>query len=293
MRIALVSAEPARHPHTDELPQRLSALGHTVTRHGHMGLGRDLTADPPDVVHAHSWLSGLAALAAVQHTTIPVLLTCDGLDATEHRLAKRVVGGTASRIVVSCQDDAADLVVAGVPRSRISVVPAGVNTTVFSPNGPVAERAETYRVIAPDEDGIDVVRAALGSVPETELVVAGDRVTPELLRSADAVVCMSRRDSAGRLALEAMACGVPVVAQAVRAFADVVVDGITGVHVPTREPRALAQVLRGVVGDPVRRCTLGVAGRDRVECRYSWDRVTEEMVRLYAKCAPPAALTPG
>ncbi|MCP3804395.1 glycosyltransferase [Allokutzneria sp. A3M-2-11 16] len=291
MRIALVSAEHPRHPHADELPRRLIALGHRVTRLGHSGLGRELATDPPDVVHAHSWLSGLAALSAAQHTDIPVVQTCDGLDASEHRLVKRVVGRTAARIVVACQDDAAELVSSGVRRSRIAVVPVGVDTKVFSPEGPVARRSERHRVIVAD-DGADLVRAALRGAPETEVLVPGDRVTPELLRSADAVVCVPRRDSLGRLALAAMACGVPVVAQPVGALADVVVDGITGVHVPTRDPRFLAQVLRNLLADPVRRCTLGVAGRDRVECRYSWERVAEEMVRIYARSSVQCAAPP-
>ncbi|SDM50074.1 Glycosyltransferase involved in cell wall bisynthesis [Allokutzneria albata] len=284
-----MSAEYARHPHADELPRRLTALGHEVTRYAHSTLERDLATDRPDVVHAHSWLSGLAALSAVQHTDIPVVQTCDGLDPAEHRLVKRVVGHTAARIVVACQDDAAELVSSGVRRSRISVVPAGVDTTVFNPEGPVAWRSERYRVIAAD-DGADLVGAAMSGVPSAELVVPGDRVTPELLRSADAVVCVPKRDSLGRLALAAMACGVPVVAQPVGALADVVVDGVTGVHVPTRQPRFLAQVLRNLLADPVRRCTLGVAGRDRVECRYSWDRVAAEMVRIYARSGAERAV---
>ena len=277
-----MSAEHPRHPHADELPRRLTALGHEVTRLGHSNLERDLATDPPDVVHAHSWLSGLAALSAAQHTDIPVVQTCDGLDPAQHRLVKRVVGRTAARIVVPCQDDAAELVSGGVHRTRIAVVPVGVDTKVFNPDGPVARRAERYRVVAAD-DGADLVRTAMSAVPATDLVVPGERVTPELLRSADAVVCVPRRDSLGRLALAAMACGVPVVAQPVGALADVVVDGITGVHVPARDPRVLAQVLRNLLADPVRRCTLGVAGRDRVECRYSWERVAEEMVRIYAR----------
>src|SRR5699024_813024 len=82
---------------------------------------------------------------------------------------------------------------------------------------------------------------------------------PALLRSADAVVCAPWYEPFGIVPLEAMACGVPVVATAVGGQTDSVVDGVTGALVPPRDPDALAATLRGLLGDPARRARLGAA----------------------------------
>ena len=71
----------------------------------------------------------------------------------------------------------------------------------------------------------------------------GRDAMPPLLRSADAVVCVPWYEPFGIVPLEAMACGVPVVASAVGGQIDSVVHGSTGVHVPPRDPAALAQAL--------------------------------------------------
>jgi hypothetical protein len=95
---------------------------------------------------------------------------------------------------------------------------------------------------------------------------------PALLRSADLVVCSPWYEPFGIVPLEAMACGVPVVASAVGGMLDTVVDGVTGAHVPPRDAAALAEVLSTLLKSPSRRAELGRAGLERVRSRYSWDR---------------------
>ena len=86
---------------------------------------------------------------------------------------------------------------------------------------------------------------------------------PALLRSADVVVCVPWYEPFGIVPLEAMACGVPVVATAVGGQIDSVVHGVTGVHVPPRDPAALAVALRRLLADGARRAQLGRDGRIR------------------------------
>ena len=182
-----------------------------------------------------------------------------------------------------------------------------------------------------ERKGVGNVVTALASVPGTELVVAGgpdaaelpadpqarrlqelaraagvaDRVhlrgrvgrpeLPALLRSADVVVCVPWYEPFGIVPLEAMACGVPVVATAVGGLVDTVVDGVTGVHVPPRRPDRLAAVLRDLVADPALRRRLGTAGARRARARFGWPRVARSSYDVYRELVEPdmAARAPG
>jgi glycosyltransferase involved in cell wall biosynthesis len=111
---------------------------------------------------------------------------------------------------------------------------------------------------------------------------------PALLRSADVVVCTPWYEPFGVVPLEAMGCGMPVVASAVGGLTDTIVDGITGRLVPPRKPRALAGTLHHLLGHASLREQYGAAGRDRAWARYGWDRVAAETVRVYEQAGVPA-----
>jgi glycosyltransferase involved in cell wall biosynthesis len=80
-----------------------------------------------------------------------------------------------------------------------------------------------------------------------------------------------------------MACGVPVVASAVGGLTDTVVDGVTGLHVPAREPDLLTEALGELLADAELRTALGAAGRVRAVARYSWPRVAADTMRVYQR----------
>ncbi|SEB35567.1 Glycosyltransferase involved in cell wall bisynthesis [Paramicrobacterium humi] len=104
---------------------------------------------------------------------------------------------------------------------------------------------------------------------------------PAMLRSADAVVCAPWYEPFGITPLEAMACGVPVVAAAVGGLTDTVLDGVTGRLVPPKDAAALADALTDLVTDPATVRAFGVAGRERVESRYSWNRIAADTAETY------------
>jgi D-inositol-3-phosphate glycosyltransferase len=106
---------------------------------------------------------------------------------------------------------------------------------------------------------------------------------PALLRSADAVVCTPWYEPFGLVPLEAMATGVPVVVAAVGGLTDTVVDGVTGVHVPSRSHDYLVSALRRLLADQGMRDAYGHAGRARARARYSWDRIAAEMSKVYER----------
>jgi D-inositol-3-phosphate glycosyltransferase len=231
----------------------------------------------------------------------------------------------ADEIVATCSDEVFELARMGVPRQKISVAPCGVDASMFDPDGPKARRTARQRVVSvgrlvPRKGFADLIDA-LPAVPDTELLIVGgptgrgldddpearrlrelagrngvaDRVIltgqvarrdmPALLRSADVVACVPWYEPFGIVPLEAMACGVPVLASAVGGLTDTVVDGITGVLVPPRRIRTIAQALRRLLADSAQRMTLGAAGCDRARSRYTWDRVALDTERAYLRCA--------
>jgi glycosyltransferase involved in cell wall biosynthesis len=81
--------------------------------------------------------------------------------------------------------------------------------------------------------------------------------------------------------VEAMACGVPVVASAAGGMLDTVVHEVTGLLVPARNPAKLAKALDEVLRAGALRNGMGLAGRVRVRSRYCWDRVAAEANTTY------------
>ncbi|HSX98714.1 MAG TPA: glycosyltransferase [Streptomyces sp.] len=167
--------------------------------------------------------------------------------------------------------------------------------------------------------GYDQAIRALAEVPDTELLIAGgpsggavmgepeaqrllrladqhgvaDRVRllgavdparmPALIDSADAVLCTPTYEPFGIVPLEAMACGVPVVATDVGGHRDTVFDGVTGRLVPAADHGAIAEAVRDVLADEGLRRTMGAAGRERVLARYTWQRVADGVEEVYQR----------
>jgi glycosyltransferase involved in cell wall biosynthesis len=294
-------------------------------------------AEPPDIVHAHFWMSAVAALEAARGLGIPVVHTFHALGTVKRRhqgardtspgeriAIERGIARSVARIVATCTDEVFELVRLGADRRRITVVPCGVDLRRFTARGPAEPREPgRHRLVAAcrlvERKGIGDAVAALAGVPDTELHVAGgpvaaaldadpeaqrlralaedlgvaDRLVlrgrvgrdemPALLRSADAVVCVPWYEPFGIAPLEAMACGVPVVASAVGGQIDTVVDGVTGIHVPPRDPDSLARAVRVLLQDAALRRRLGEAAARRAREKYGHDQVARETLATYER----------
>ncbi|OGL18417.1 MAG: hypothetical protein A3K12_17415 [Candidatus Rokubacteria bacterium RIFCSPLOWO2_12_FULL_71_19] len=101
------------------------------------------------------------------------------------------------------------------------------------------------------------------------------------LPAMDVYVSASLGEGLPLTLLEAMACGLPVVATRVPGHVDVVEEGVTGLLVPARDPGALAQATGALLRDDRRRGVMGAAGRERVARHFSADRMAAEVAALY------------
>jgi D-inositol-3-phosphate glycosyltransferase len=111
----------------------------------------------------------------------------------------------------------------------------------------------------------------------------------EHYRAADVTVVPSHNESFGLVALEAQACGTPVVAAAVGGLRTAVRDGVSGVLVEGHDPADYAAAVRSVLA----RRELLAAGARRHAGRFSWDRTADSLVAAYAAAAEELARAAG
>jgi D-inositol-3-phosphate glycosyltransferase len=137
----------------------------------------------------------------------------------------------------------------------------------------VAENEEMARLLELRQElGIGDIVTFLGAKDQDAL--------PDYYAAADIVIVPSHYESFGLVALEAMACGTPVIASEVGGLAYLVKDGQTGFHVPYRDPEALAEKIMLLLNDPVLREKLG---RQAVAYAqdYAWPRIADQVLDVY------------
>ena len=294
----------------------------------------------PDLVHAHSWTAGVAALAGARELNLPQVQTFyslavqhgPGAGARRARL-ELALARSAHAVLVGASADSSALARLGVPQATIRVVPPGVDTVHFQPDGPAASRGSRPRLLTvvtglADDSAPAAALRVLAAAPGTELVIAGgptagqlardrgyqalsklasqlgvtDRVTftgqvqqagmPALMRSADALLSLSPGGPLAQVTIEAMACGVPVIAVTAGAHQDAVLDGTTGYLVPSTQPAPVARRIRQLLATPLRE-GMAIAAASRARDRYSWERIGRETLAVYEAARPGPAQAAG
>jgi D-inositol-3-phosphate glycosyltransferase len=300
-----------------------------------------------DLIHAHYWLSGVAALMLREAWGVPIVQMFHTLarlknavarttDEVEPELRVREEGrlvAEVDRIVTGTVLERANLVWHyGAAAERIDIIPCGVDTELFQPRSQAV--AKDLLELPPDPmllyvgrlqpiKGLETLLAAMARLPGPArlLVVGGEQDEPEnghgewlrarvsalglgdrvrflgpqrqdrlplFYAAAEATVMPSHYESFGMVALEAMACGTPVVASRVGGLRTTVRDGATGYLVPEGDAAALAERLRILLEDRVTRERLG---REAVRwaAEHRWPCVAEKVCHLYAKLRPAAS----
>ena len=163
-----------------------------------------------------------------------------------------------------------------MPCNRLSLILIG-GSAEDSPEAISSEMAKLIRMR--DELGLHEMATFVGA--------QGQDVLPYYYSAADVVVMPSHYESFGLVALEAMACGTPVVASDVGGLSYTVEDGVTGFLVPQRNPLALADRICDILNDELFRDQLGRQALE-VAQRYSWQQIADQIVDVYREVAPAA-----
>jgi D-inositol-3-phosphate glycosyltransferase len=279
---AAARALRAVRPHIGQVPLvvTLPALAHVHRRHLgvqpfsapiRLAVERDL-ARTADLVLAtcvdqhREWLT----LGAHRDRTLTIPEGVDGSRFTTPRARRpepTVPLVTLSDLEPHRDTAAVVAAVARVPQATLTVV-GGPTPARVATDARVAE----LRALAARHDALDRVRF-LGRVPHAEV--------PAVLGAADVAVQVPWFAGFGRAAVEALACGRPVVATAVGGMLESVEHGVNGVLVPPRDPHALHEAIRKVVTDPRCRAVLAGGARPRTLDRFGWPRVAEATLAAY------------
>ena len=251
-----------------------------------------------DIVHSHYWLSGQVGWLARDRWAVPLVHTAHTLAAVKNAaladgdapepplraVGEQQVVDEADRLIVNTEHEAQQLVsLHHADPTRIDVVHPGVDLETFTPGDRQAARAALG--LAPDE----LILAFVGRIqplkaggpsgtglaaPDTLVRLAeelgiSDRVTflppqsreqlVDVYRASDVVAVPSYSESFGLVAVEAQACGTPVIAAAVGGLPVAVRDGAGGILVPGHEPADYARALYGFAADPARSARMGEA----------------------------------
>jgi glycosyltransferase involved in cell wall biosynthesis len=139
------------------------------------------------------------------------------------------------------------------------------------------------------------VRRRAAALPDGRFRLTGERSDIlDILPAFDIFALPSRYEGLPTAIVEAMICGVPVIATAVNAVCDLVIPGKTGILVPPGCPAQLAGAIGGLLDSPSRRAGLAAAARAHVHGRYAEADLRADLLAAYGVAAatrlPEAAL---
>jgi len=245
----------------------------------YLGLERGLARITQAIVHVSESQALEAAglgLAPAERSHVIV----NGIDAA--RVAGAAMTREAARQALQLEPEA--LVIGTVARFD----PVKALDTLLRAFAIVAAAQPDARMVllgdGPEASRLRSLAAALGIESRVRFpgFIAG---ASRLLPAFDLYGSASRKEGLPLALLEAMACGLPVVATRVPGHMDVVEQGVTGLLVAPDDPYALGRALRDLMAEPAGRKAMGQGGRQRVQHRFAASRMAAETAGLYRSVA--------
>ena len=170
-----------------------------------------------------------------------------------------------------------DTLIKAVACLRVKDLPEPVHLAVIGGNPDAAPEEMSAEMVhiqrMCDELTVGKMVAFLGKRSQDTL--------PYYYSAAEVVVMPSHYESFGMVALEAMACGTPVIASQVGGLAFLVQDGVTGYHVPDEDDEALCGKLSALLGDISLRKRLGKNAAEYAQS-YAWPKIAAQLVEIYS-----------
>lgn len=185
---------------------------------------------------------------------------------------------------VACEKKAASFVVGNVKALKECY---GIDTlirafAIVCANNPTLDTRLLIAGGGPDKAILEALCEELGIRKKVDFLgyIQNEKL-PELYAGFDVAVSLSRTESFGVVAVEAMSCGCPVVTSDAEGFVEVVDSGNTGFVVPKDNPEAAAEAIQQFIDNPTLRATMGTAARERVSRLYDWERNVDTMMEVY------------
>lgn len=265
-----------------------------------------------DVVHAHYGFHSALVPAILKRR--PLVVTFHGSDALLEtrrnplyfRLQKFVVARADRLIAVSSEVEGELTKALGADSSKVSLVPCGVDSDAFRPldRGACRElsKIDPEQKVAifvgrlEERKGLDILFQAAERLPEVLFLLIGEgpldsgpsncrflgarpnSAIPTLLCAADAFVLPSRSEGTPVVVLEAMACGLPVVATRVGGIPDLIRDWVNGFCVEAGDAAALTDRLHTLLSDRKTARQMGSRARDEVVAAYDRMKIADRVI---------------
>jgi glycosyltransferase involved in cell wall biosynthesis len=274
----------------------------------------------PDLVHCHSSKAGVVARLAAWRCRVPVIFTAHGwgFDPRSPRLQRNIALGVekalapiSTKIICVSESDRQLAISLKVTSPELAVtIHNGIATEVIATAVPsrqppklimvarfnraqkdqytlmqaIAKLSEPIKLIfvgtGPDWEASKTMAQDLGITDRVSFL--GDRLdVPDLLADSQIFVLSTHYEGAPISILEAMRCGLPIIATNVNGIPEQVADGVTGLLVPHQDVDALTAAISKLVNNPDLRQQMGVAGKHKFAKEFTVEQMVEKTELLY------------